>query len=837
MPLFRHCEEGMEDVHYTEACISRIPSIVLPTYVHFPLRAMVRISITLVLIVSSAAPLAAQPVPTVTGVEPQPVYAQAMRLAEALEFLGSPLSGADRDRLEALEQEALTAATNVAVQEVLDPYVLAFVDINPEGRVKVERGSASAALYEGGWTSFLVKVQNQTGVTARLEVESPNASPALHRSTGAPRMNPEHALSAGQLDNRFLELHLYRDRPLQPRLSGLKLEYLVLQVYSKDAGRREAQLGFNIGQGSQDIGFRNTIDILFDSRPSTRVVFRVKDADGSPTMASFVITDGVDRFDEPEDDLTPRTDYRVTMAQSEWRGPNETPRLQGIYPLPSRRLAGRDPYPDFFFHPQIYRADGEHVTLPAGTYRVRFTRGPEYIQQSRTLVVPPGVETMEAEFQLQRWTNLAELGWFSGDHHIHAAGCSHYESPEEGVLPEHMFRQIVGEDLNIGASLAWGPCWYYQKEFFTGKTHPMSTSENLLRQDVEVSGFPSSHAGHVVLLRIQEDDYPGTTKIEEWPSWTLPVLEWARDQGGAVGYAHSGWGLEPVTSTEELPNYVMPKMDGIGANEYIVTVTQGAVDFYSAGDTPAPWELNMWYHSLNSGYRVRISGETDFPCIFDERVGLARSYVQIGEDLDYDEYVQALKDGKGYVTEGRSHLIDFDVEGLALGEQDSEVQLSEAGPITVTARANAYLPPEQSEQGARIAASPLHEQPYWHVERARIGASRTVPVELVVNGEPVARREIEADGNWNDIQFEHRLETSSWVALRIYPSAHTNPIFVMVDEQPIRERKSIEWSRKAVDQCWDMKVGRIRDEERPAAQAAYDRARAIYEERLKEAGR
>ena len=30
--------------------------------------------------------------------------------------------------------------------------------------------------------------------------------------------------------------------------------------------------------------------------------------------------------------------------------------------------------------------------------------------------------------------------------------------------------------------------------------------------DVEVSGFPSSHAGHLCLLRLKEDDYPGTTQ-------------------------------------------------------------------------------------------------------------------------------------------------------------------------------------------------------------------------------------------------------------------------------------------------------------------------------------
>ena len=791
------------------------------------------VSLPLILVFSLS--IQAQPIPTVTGVEPQPVYAQAMRLAEALEFLGSPLGEADVKRLRALEDEALTPSTILRVQEVLDPYVLAFVDINPEGRVKVERGPAEASLYEGGWTSFLVKIQNQTGVTARMEVESPNAAPMLHRSTGAPRMKPEHALTQGQVDNRFLEALIYRDRPLQPRLSGLKLEYAVLQLYSKDAGRREAKLGFNIGQGSQDIGFRNTIDILFDIKPAVEVTLRVLDDDGSPTMGSFVITDRVDRIKEERDELTPDTDYRLTMARNEFWGLGQSPKLTGIYPLPSRRHAGRDAYPDFFFHPQIYRENGETVSLPPGLYNVAFTRGPEYIEKNRTLVVPAGIEKMEASFQLERWTKLADLGWYSGDHHIHAAGCSHYESPEEGVLPEHMFRQIKGEDLNIGASLAWGPCWYYQKDFFSGETHPVSTEENILRQDVEVSGFPSSHAGHIVLLRIQEDDYPGTSTIEEWPSYTLPVLEWAQDQGGAVGYAHSGWGLEPVEPTDALPNYVMPKMDGIGANEYVVTVAHDAVDFYSLGDTPAPWELNMWYHSLNSGFRVRASGETDFPCIYDERVGLARSYVQIDGDLDYDKYVDALKTGRGYVTEGRSHLIDFELNGVPMGVGESEVRLDGAGRISVTARASAMLPAEQSETGARIASLAMTEQPYWHIERARIEYSRKVPVELIVNGEPVARKELEANGDWNDIHFNYELEQSSWVALRIYPSSHTNPIFVTVDEKPIRVAESIDWSRKAVDQCWKMKVDRIREEDRPTAEAAYDQARALYDELMREA--
>jgi hypothetical protein len=768
----------------------------------------------------------------ISGVDPQPLLTQAIRLQEALSFLGSSLSSEDSKSLLALRNKPLTPEITKAVQDILDPYCLAIITINPEARVKVVRGRAQAKLMRGGWKSFLVKVINEAGVTSKLEVESPNAEPILYGSSSEPRVKKENILTPGQVANRFLEMQMYRNRPLQSNLSGLKLEYGVLQIYSKDAGQREAQIGFNIGHGSQDIGFRNAIDILFNISPSVKVTFHVKDDDGSPTMASFLITDGIERILEDSVKDINAIDYRLTLAQYEyWVLSKE---LKGIYPLPSRRVAAYDEYPDFFFQPQVYRADGEHVLLPPGKYNVSFTRGPEYILQTKQLIIPTGVSSFEVSFQLKRWISMAQLGWHSADHHVHGAGCSHYESPEEGVPPRDMWRQALGEDLNVAAVLAWGPSWYHQKTFFTGKDDPLSTSKNIMRNDVEVSGFPSSHAGHIVLLRLKEDDYPGTTKIEEWPSWTLPVLTWAKSQDAVVGYAHSGWGLEPVAHTKDLPNYIMPKMDGIGANEYIVTVTQNVIDFYSAGNTPAPYELNMWYHTLNCGFTPRLSGETDFPCIFDERIGLTRSYFKRDSSLSYDNYVAAIKKGRSYVSDGSSHIVDFSVNGIEVGTKDSKLSLTGPQTVKITAKVTANLSAQQDSIGAVIAQRALTEQPYWHIERARIGTSRKVGVELIVNGEPVDTSEIIADGKWKDISFSYPVTTSSWLALRVYPSLHTNPVFTIVDGKPIHERKSAEWCRQAVDQCWKMKQSNIRSVDRSAAEAAYDKARKVYDKIIQE---
>ena len=397
-----------------------------------------------------------------------------------------------------------------------------------------------------------------------------------------------------------------------------------------------------------------------------------------------------------------------------------------------------------------------------------------------------------------------------------------------------MWRQIVGEDLDMASVLSWGPGWYHQKEFFTGSTSQLSTDKNLMRYDVEVSGFPSQHAGHIVLLGLKEDDYPGTTKIEDWPSWTLPILDWAKKQGAITGYAHSALGLEPIQPTNDLPNYITPKMDFIGANEYIVTVAHGLVDFYSLGNTIVPWELNMWYHTLNCGFKPRLSGETDFPCVFDERVGTARSYFKSNGPLTFDNYRQAIKNGRSYVTDGLSHIIDFTVNGTECGVSNSEIKLTSAQKILIKARVAALLQEQQDKEASVIAALTPTDPPYWHLERARIGKSRNVPVELLVNGYPVDTLEIVADGKWNDLEFTYTVKNSSWIALRILPSSHSNPFFVMVNGKPIRVKQSAEWCSKAVEQCWKMKQGNIRPQEQAAAKTAYDKARDIYDRIIQE---
>ncbi len=458
------------------------------------------------------------------------------------------------------------------------------------------------------------------------------------------------------------------------------------------------------------------------------------------------------------------------------------------------------------------------------------TGGPEYVAHTKEFSVDEK-SPADVSFQLQRWIDPAKFGWYSGDHHVHAAGCSHYQNPSEGVLPKDMMRQIQGEKLNIGAVLTWGPDYYYQKQFFSGHDDPLSLPSERMHYDLEVSGFPSSHSGHLVLLGLKDQDYPGTKKIEDWPTWDLPILKWGKQQGAIVGFAHSGWGLE--VSDRNIPSLQMPGFDGIGANEYVVDVTEpDSVDFISAGDTPSVWELSIWYHTLNLGFRTRIAGETDFPCITDDRVGRARSYVKLDRDLSYRDWIDGARAGRSYVSDGRVHLMDFAVNGLAVGTKHSELDIAGQQKLHVTARVAALL---DTMPHPEVQNLPYNQEPYWTIERARIGESREVPVELIVNGQAVARKSVTADGSVRDISFDVAVQRSSWVALRVLPAAHTNPIFVIVRDKPIRaSRESAEWCLHAVHQCWTQKSPKISLKEIGAAKAAYDHAAQVYEQLVRE---
>jgi len=821
----------------------------MASHTKFNMRCALRCACLAILLAGTLA--ARAEVPLVAEVEGQPLGANAVRLVEALEFLGAPLA----DETVAAIRGAARERDAATIQRLLDEHVLFVVSLNPEVRVKVGRGPAPPTLQQGGFVPQLVKVINHSTVTRQLRIASPQAGPVYSgASLSSLRRQAQTELNANEnvqrATDRFVELEMFQSPPLTRNLSGLEVEYAIALIYSNEAGKREATIEFDVGAGTQDIGFRGELPVLFDVRPAIPVRLAIADHDGRPTTARLTFRDLAGR----------------------------------VYPLQAKRLA-----PDFFFQPQIYRSDGDVVLLPPGEISMEYSRGPEYEILRRTVTIPT-VLPAQIDVGLRRWVNPMDHGYYCGDHHIHGGGCAHYDNPTQGVSPQDMFRQVKGEGLNVGCVLTWGPCFEFQRNYFSPVASDISEPLTVLKYDLEISGFGSAALGHVCLLNLREQTYPGSegTKEKGWPTWTVPVLRWCKEQGGVTGYPHSALHVnaplaaqrllaladrnanlaldaqevrdillpEPFAVMDEdgdgalserelvssvqraadrLPNLAVPEMNGGGAMEICVAVNEGVCDFISAMDTARIPEWNTWYHLLNCGFPLKVSGETDFPCMSSRRVGQGRVYVQLGDvdHIDFTSWCNGLATGRSYVSDGYAHALHFSINGHSPGGDD--VHLERPGDVTVRASvAFAKEIPAAVAYGQRTPPAGrrmVGDTVQLHAPRSDatvVGGERLV--EVIANGRVVAQGHVPADGLIHDLEFRVPVQRSSWIALRQFPQLHTNPVNVTIADQPIRaSRNSARWCVETIRMLWQNRQNHIAKHERDEARKTYEKAIRSFE--------
>lgn len=143
-------------------------------------------------------------------------------------------------------QKAVAKKNVFAAEELLEKSVFCIVTINPEGRVKVARGTGELSLLQNKPTIALVQVLNQSGGQQTLAVKS---------SYFGASKNP-FAVGLVESDAKMAGL--------SAALSGAEMEYRLMFVQCATPGKREITLHWNAGQGTQDIGFRGEVSILLD---------------------------------------------------------------------------------------------------------------------------------------------------------------------------------------------------------------------------------------------------------------------------------------------------------------------------------------------------------------------------------------------------------------------------------------------------------------------------------------------------------------------------------------------------------------------------------------------
>jgi len=243
--------------------------------------------------------------------------------------------------------------------------------------------------------------------------------------------------------------------------------------------------------------------------------------------------------------------------------------------------------------------------------------------------------------------------------------------------------------------------------------------------------------GHVLFLDLKELIHPVSVGPGimgagvDSPPLALGI-EAARRQGATVVWCHNAFGMESIANFLAGRIHALNLFDGYS---HVHFKTHGTYE-------------TLLYPLLNIGLRVPVSTGTDW-FMYD----FSRVYARVRGDADTGAWVEALRAGRTFVTNGP--LLELNVEGCGPGEV---VRLSGPGQVT-----------------ARIEARGRH---------------RFDRLELGWNGQVIHSIAPTPKGGHWEAQDEHAFAATEpgWAALRIAPEennelgnrlfAHTSPVYL-----------------------------------------------------------
>jgi hypothetical protein len=196
------------------------------------------------------------PLPVADGVDARSLRVQSRQLLDRLAPMKAALPKETEGQLRDLLSDDKKDSDETAekIQKLLNAQCLVGVSINPESRVKAARGPRQAELVAGKQTIFIIRVLNEAGVTHPLSVQSPQMRVPGESSKERWLHGAVLASSGSQASDSEAK---------GAKLSGQKVEYLLLRFQAHESGKREATLIFDVGQGTQDLGFRAEVPVLF----------------------------------------------------------------------------------------------------------------------------------------------------------------------------------------------------------------------------------------------------------------------------------------------------------------------------------------------------------------------------------------------------------------------------------------------------------------------------------------------------------------------------------------------------------------------------------------------
>jgi hypothetical protein len=380
---------------------------------------------------------------------------------------------------------------------------------------------------------------------------------------------------------------------------------------------------------------------------------------------------------------------------------------------------------------QAFYANGSYESqVPAGSYELVATRGPEYRTFKSTVTVKPG-QTSRVTISLQRYIDQPSRGWYSGDTHLHLM---RDETQDLAVWGE-----VAAEDVHVGNLLEMGnivtthfrqPAWGREGRFLKDG-HLIASGQEDPR---------TTERGHTIHHNLQR---PIHLPAEDFFSYHK-VFEASHSQGGVSGYAHMG----------QIFN---------GRRGLALDVPFDLVDFIEVLQG-GRLGVDNWYPYLNLGFKVSPAAGSDYPYFGPSLPGVERYYVQLDRPFDPDAWYASFKAGHVYVTNGP--IVDFTINGQGMGQ---EIRVTKGARLQIAA--SARLNPDIDALG-RLDVIVQGDV----VETGRANGSDRIELH----------KELTADRSmWIAIRVSGAREIPAQGPVQALGAiAHTAPIYVVVDGEP-----------------------------------------------------
>jgi hypothetical protein len=517
-----------------------------------------------------------------------------------------------------------------------------------------------------------------------------------------------------------------------------------------------------------------TIDVRSSTGDQARLRIRAAgtaDPSAPPTLPERSIHLRV-RDAETMAPLAARVEVRDAEGEGYWE-----PLAGASHAVPQTEYGWETPFWPLELGPYFY-TDGA-ITLgvdPEGK-TVRAYHGFEY--RAAEAGVP---EDGRVQLALRRWIDMAERGWYSGQTHIHTTDVG-MPVPFTGDWPLVARAEDIGVTNILTLKGEWTSHAIYANEYPMGVVPWASDERHVIAYGEEYRNNPYGHVCLLGLRRLLEPVSSGALGELGGPDYppNLFVLDAALADGATTVGAHFGGSIlddAPIATPWPSTGFEMPADVALGRLHV-------AEIYGNAG------ERDVWYRLLNCGFELAATAGPDW-VIKDT----PRTYVFLGgEPLSFEAWTEGLRLGRSFVTQGP--MLFFEVEGQRPGARLHFPERSRA----LRVRASALLP------------------------------DRSLPVEIVVNGEVVA--------TGTDISTTIEIEESAWLAART-EDAHANPVYVTLAGRPRGRAEDAGVFVGVLDRLadWVRRKGLFdTPEQRETVLNVIGQGRAVYESIVERAGK